>query len=118
MRLGLGDQVLAAAEADFEPDLGRRRGEQRARVERPGRRQRDGEARQRLVDQKLAAGTQPAAAAAAIEEEAPARGFSRRFSGAHRAGGGAQKTDFSRSTRSVRSHEKPPSFSGLRPKWP
>ncbi len=30
----------------------------------------------------------------------------------------APKARFSSATRSVRSHEKPPSFSGLRPKWP
>ena len=60
MGLGLGGEMLAAAEADLEPDLPARRHEQRpwikeGRIERAGLRECDPEARQQMLDQLLAA---------------------------------------------------------------
>jgi hypothetical protein len=104
----LGGEMLAAAEADLEPDRGRRRGEAAARVERRAAfRQRQGELRQPVLEQAAAAGPQPSAAAAAIEARPVGPVRSAQWS-----------ADFSPSTRSSRSQEKPPSASAGRPKWP
>src|SRR6185437_13649615 len=73
MRRRLGGEMLAAAEADLEPDIVHRRGEQRGGIERARRRQRDGEARQQRVDQALLAGMQLPAASASVEDAATAR---------------------------------------------
>src|SRR6185369_7222172 len=54
MTLRLPGQMLAAAEADLEPALSRRRREQLARIERARLRDRDPEARQQMLEQLLA----------------------------------------------------------------
>jgi hypothetical protein len=105
---GLGREMLAAAEADLQPQRGGRRIEAAAGIEGGaclGKRQ--GERRQPLLEQAAAPRPQPAAVAPAIEVRPLA------------AGGLAQwSADFSPSTRSSRSQEKPPSASAGRPKWP
>ena len=106
MRAGLRGEMLAAAEADLEPERSARVREGRERIARI-----DAQPRQKRADQLVLRRPQPLALAAAVERArgvAPGRGRPVRQDSAER----------SVSTRSVRSHEKPPSASGLRPKWP
>ncbi len=65
---GLGQEMLAGAEADFEPGLRDRRGEQGQRIER-GRllRHGDADARQPGIDRRLARGAQRPAEPAAVK---------------------------------------------------
>ena len=116
IRIGarLGGEVLAGAETDLEPDVAHRPVEQDARIERPVARQRDREMRQKIGDEPLPTRAQRTALPAA--EEATLRLV---------AGGPAGRRSLaqenaatSSSTKSRRSHEKPPSGSGGRPKWP
>src|SRR6516162_8711842 len=107
MRRGLGGQVLAGAEADLEPDPIHWGRKERLGRERARGRQRETQAREQPLPERLLAGPQLAAAAAAIDEAL-----------LRRRGFGAQKARRNSSTRSSRSHEKPPSGSGLRPKCP
>lgn len=104
MKRSLGRQVLAAAEADFEPELARRRFEDRGGVEQAFGRQADGQCLQSAPDQFRFASPQSTAAPAAIDSSGRRRGQAR--------------ADFRLATRSVRSQENPPSASGWRPKWP
>src|SRR5690349_20639528 len=107
MRCGLRREMLARAEADLERDRVDWAIEDRSGGQRSGRRERDAEARETPLPQRLLTRPQLAATAAAIDEALRAR-----------LGVGAQKARRSSSTRSSRSHEKPPSGSGARPKWP
>src|SRR5262249_40310296 len=98
-------KMLAAAEADLEGELLRLR-KNRREIERA--RGRDTERRKPGVEERLLTRTQRLADAAAIEPLAP-----------HiRVVGDQWKWRFSPGTRSVFSHENPPSASGARPKWP
>lgn len=109
---GLGGQMLAAAEADFEPERPLRRGEQAVRVEPPARgRQRQAQARQQ-VRQPAPLGRPERPAQPASVQDAPGRGAAG-FRVLAQA-----KADRMSLTRSSRSQENPPSASGLRPKWP
>ena len=107
---GLGRQVFPGAETDLEPDFGNRALESAFEVEGCARGwELQAQPGQQGLDQRLAAGTQFVAAAPAV----PAKRFVTDI--------GAQvapKADFRSSTRSMLSHEKPPSASGARPKWP
>ena len=106
MRAGLRGEMLAAAEADLEPERSARVRERRERIARI-----DAQPRQKRAEQLVLRRPQPLALAAAVERArgvALGRGRPVRQDSAER----------SVSTRSVRSHEKPPSASGLRPKWP
>lgn len=109
--LGLSGKMFAAAEPDFEPKILNRAGKQGLHVHGLiiGR-QLQPKARQEIVDQGLAAGTQFVPPPPAVEPR-----FVLNISV---AGQLAPKADFKSSTRSVRSQEKPPSSSGERPKWP
>ena len=117
----LRDQMLAAAEADLEPDFARRKCEQG--LARGERRDIHFEPRQQLRDEARVMGAQRLAPAAAINSAAPVRaglggvGFAARR---ERRQDGSR--DYARprncSARSVFSQEKPPSASGVRPKWP
>jgi hypothetical protein len=100
-------QMLAGAEADLEPDRLDRAIEQPTRIDRPLARQFDPQPRQQRVE-KLALSRAELAAATAAVQERPARAVA----------GIAQNTARSCGTRSRRSHEKPPSASGARPKCP
>ena len=107
-------QVLAGAEADLEPDVAHRPVEQGGRIERPVAGQRDREMRQKIGDEPLPTRAQRTALSAA--EEATLR-----LVAGGRADGRSlaqENAAASSSTRSRRSHEKPPSGSGGRPKWP
>ncbi len=98
MGLDLGQRVLAAAEADFQPQL--RRGWRRGGIG-------EGQARQRRVQQKLLARAQPVATRAPIQPV-------RRWLDAQRP-----NADFRPGTRSVFSQVKLSfTWSGSRPKWP
>ena len=110
MSLRLGDQMLAAAEADLEPKLARLERKQR----RSGfeRRRIDLKRRQALGDQARMMRAQRLALAA------PVKGAARlRFADAVPATA-LTRAQRSWSARSVFSQEKPPSASGSRPKWP
>lgn len=104
MGLGLGEQMLAAAEADLQPDFAWAFREQRAGV--GDWRRSDLQPRQTLGDQRGMMGAERLAAAAPIE------GAPRCF------GAGVRQETRPRnlSPRSVFSQEKPPSESGWRPK--
>ena len=114
-RIGLRDmrQMLAAAEADLEPERPAV-GEERLERERPplrvlgGRDAGEPQPRQELGEQPLLARLQPLAVPAPVELAPGARALR---AGAHTARRSA-------SPRSVRSQEKPPSLSGARPKCP
>ena len=111
MALGLRGEMLAAAEADLEPDLLRRRRKEAARIDRRARFEGESDPRQDLVQKPPGFGTQPGALAPAVEE--PPIG---------RVGGCRPRAQLkarrSSAARSVRSHEKPPSSSAARPKCP
>jgi hypothetical protein len=99
-------EVLARAEADLEPHLRGRVGEEGARVE-AGRRcvlEIDQKLGQQPLDQGLTRRPRRLAAAPAVEGLAPPPV--------------AQSAPRIASARSVFSQEKPPSGSGARPKWP
>jgi hypothetical protein len=103
--LGLPGDMLAGAEADLEPKRGRR--QRLAGIEQ--------QARQQFVDEPALAGTQAPADTPAIEVAPPGG----QVAGGRGSAGVAQwKAAVRSSTRSSRSQEKPPSASGLRPKWP
>jgi hypothetical protein len=113
----LGDEMLAAAEADLEPDFPRREREQRGAI--ADRRWIDLEPRQAFFDQRSMIGPQRLAAAAPVER-APRRIL---VDARARLIGVRLRTDQetrprNELARSVFSQEKPPSASGLRPKWP
>jgi hypothetical protein len=109
----LGREMLAAAEADLQPDRGRRRREAALRIERRAAfGQPQGELRQAVLEQAAASRPQPAAVAAAIEVRPRLRVRVPLLRVAQ------WSADFSPSTRSSRSQEKPPSASAGRPKWP
>ncbi len=109
-------EMLAAAEADFEPQPRGHRAERRGKIERRA----DFAGRETVFEQGGLPGTQLAPAPPAVGMERAPGEFPRRpirfvrFGSAQRA----PKADFRSATRSVFSQEKPPSFSGLRPKWP
>ena len=105
MRFGLRQQMLAAAEADLEPDFFWRKWKQRRDVAKRGRV--DLKPRQALGDQAGVISAQRLAAAAPIER-AP-----RRFVDARQ-----ETRPRNWLERSVFSQVKPPSASGWRPKWP
>ena len=105
MRAGLRGEMLAAAEADLEPERSARVREGRERIARI-----DAQPRQKRAEQLVLRRPQPLALAAAVER---ARGVARPGRPVRQ-----DSAERSVSTRSVRSHEKPPSASGLRPKWP
>jgi hypothetical protein len=105
MRARLRQQMFATTKADFEPDFAGDEGEKSSGVgDRPGR---DFKLRQAVFDQPGVVGPQRLAAAAPIER-------------APRAFVVAVQETRPRNwlARSVFSQEKPPSASGLRPKWP
>jgi hypothetical protein len=116
MPRGLPGEMLAAAEADLEPDIGGRSWEQGREIEplaRPGRR--DAQLRQEMGEQPLLAGSKTPAAPPSIELQPLGL-----FLSGHRHGrlDLAQTARSKGSTRSSFSQEKPPSGSGARPKWP
>ena len=105
----LGDGMLAAAEADFQPDFCYGRGEGCGGVFRCC--QRESEAREGQVQQAFLAGAELVAARPAIQA------VGRRFD----VEGQRQrpKAAFRVGTKSVRSQVNVPNFSsGVRPKWP
>jgi hypothetical protein len=108
MGRGLGCQVLAAAEADLEPEVVDGRAEERARIERAALRQGDPDRGQQMLEERGLPGAKRPAAAPAVD---PAL---------RRLGQGSlrQKARLRFGARSVFSQEKPPSASGGRPKWP
>jgi hypothetical protein len=106
MGAGLRQQVFAAAKADLEPDFARDEREEAGGAR--DRARRDVEPGQKLFDQRGVIGPQRLAAAAPVKR-AP-RAF---------AIVAVQETrPRNWLARSVFSQEKPPSASGLRPKWP
>jgi len=106
IRLDLRCRVLAAAEADFQPQPGRRRGEAGLGSRRIGHRQ----PRQHGLHQRDLARPQLVPARPTIQA------VGRRALGGR---GQRPKADFSTGTRSVRSQVNVPvSGSGSRPKWP
>ena len=135
MLRGFGDQMLAAAEAAFQPDLVDTI-EQRAQIGRRGRGQIEPEPRQQRVHQRGLALAQRMALAPAEEgagwfrfahdADNSWRRTQKRRCPAMRPGIAKQLLNdtayfsalFSWLTRLVCSQEKPPSFSGARPKWP
>jgi len=107
---GLGRQVLACTEADFQPDIRAGRTEPRTQSVLSLQAFRvDSKLRQQAVNQSLATEAQLFAVPSAI----PARVGIFRC-----ADQDAPKADFRSAAMSVRSQEKPPSSSGMRPKWP
>jgi hypothetical protein len=110
LRSGLRSQMLAGTESKLEPDRFDWRVEQSAGLEPSDFRQVEAQiGKQRRQDLALS-GPQLAAAAAAIEDP---------LAGCVRIGGlRPQNAALSSFTRSSRSQEKPPSASGVRPKWP
>jgi hypothetical protein len=115
LRMGrrLGREVLAAAEADLQPEAavaGKVGGE----VDLPLRRDRQAQARQTLGQQALAPGAEPMPRAPAVEQALADRVLLAAIlaQGAPRPQNAPRKA----STRSVRSQENPPSGSGGRPK--
>jgi hypothetical protein len=107
----LGERMLAAAEADFQPEFAQPRREGGARVGRlfGGKRQ----ARQRQVEQPDLARPQGMAAGAAIQS------VGWRLEAFRDCRAQRPNAAFSAGTRSVRSQVKVPfSSSGSRPKWP
>jgi hypothetical protein len=116
MRRRLGDQMLAAAKADFEPDFAWGERKQRRAIE--PRRRADFQPRQQVPDQRRLAAAQGLAMGPAIER-APLAGIRTGSGRGFVFSCGDQETRRLKSpARSVRSQEKPPSASGLRPKWP
>ena len=131
----LRDQMLGAAEADLEPDVVDRRPETAPRDRRRRRAEIEREARQQRLEQRRLPRAQRMSLAPAEEG---ALGFGVVVVGSSRfvkhndeqmAGqarpfapieviGFDQNAFLSCAARSVRSQEKPPSFSGARPKWP
>lgn len=111
MRRCLLGKVLAGAEADLEPKLGRRNGEEALRIETALLREIDPQLGQQRREEIALAGPQAPAAAPAVEDAPPCVGTRlRRIRQA--------KAERRLGTRSTRSQEKPPSASGWRPKWP
>ena len=107
MGRGLPGQMLAAAEADLEPDILDVSVEQLPRiVERPGF---GADSGQNRLDQPRLTGAQRRSLAPAVELAPPLRMV---------AGGLQASARRSSSDRSTRSQENPPSASGGRPKWP
>ncbi len=106
MGLRLGGEMLAAAIADLQPDLVTRGVEERGGVKPARFRQGEGQPRQEIVPKRLLAGPQRSSAAPAIERPMILWRV------------GQAKAERSAGTRSSFSQEKPPSASGLRPKWP
>ena len=112
-RPGLRQQMFRPAKADLQPDFVRREREQSAAI--ADLRAADLEPRQKLGDQARLMGPQPSAPAAPVERAA--RRIAGRLALLRRAADQATRPR-SWLTRSVFSHEKPPSASGGRPKCP
>ena len=113
MGAGLRRQVLAGAEAHFQPNVGHRSVKNGRQVEPAAAfRRRHPQARQQVPQQFLPALAQPVAAPPAVPAGPVVAGL--------RAAAGQlpPKMDLRSSTSPVRSQEKPPSESGGRPKWP
>ena len=108
MVLGQLREMLATTETDLEPNRGACGTEECSDVEVTRCREVYRQPRQQFVDEGLLSRTQGPPAAAAEDLMTPLR----------LAAGYAQKERRSSSTRSSLSHEKPPSGSGRRPKWP
>jgi hypothetical protein len=112
----LCDEMLAAAEADLDPDLARRKREQRAAFDRgfcP-----DFKLRQPALDERRMVTSKRLAMRASIERTPPAlrqAGALCTFLSVWR---NQEAKRLKSSARSIFSQEKPPSASGLRPKWP
>src|SRR5579883_1792486 len=115
MRQGLGDQMLAAAKADFEPDLAGLERKKRRAIK--PRRDAHFDLRQQFTQQRCVMAAQGLAMRPSIND-APLAGLAggRRIIVVVQRDQAARRLKFS--TRSVFSQEKPPSASGLRPKWP
>ena len=114
--LRLLNEMLACAEPDLQPHFARRRGE---RTPRRQRLRRNRKQRQRFGEQTLLARAKRLAAAASIEPASrrrPVASADSQSSASQWAAGQARARSVS--ARSVFSHEKPPSASGARPKWP
>ena len=105
---GVGGQMVAPAEADLEPDVIDRRGEQRRQRGRRRRGEVDGEGRVGVGHEAAAAGGKGLALPPAVEPPSLLAVHAQTQRRALR----------SVSARSVFSHEKPPSSSAGRPKWP
>lgn len=106
--LGQAREMLAAAETDLEPNRGACDTEECSDVEVTRCRKIYCQSRQQFVDEGFLPGTQGPPATAAEDLVMPPR----------LAAPYAQNARRSSSTRSSLSHEKPPSGSGGRPKWP
>ncbi len=107
--------MLGAAKTDLEPYLARRERKQRAAIANGPLL--DFEFRQTLLDQTRMIGAQLLAAAASVKR-APRRVGGRFLPGGLRRNTNQETRPRNWLTRSVFSHEKPPSASGGRPKWP
>jgi hypothetical protein len=108
MLLGQMSEMLTTAETDLEPNRGSRGTTESIRIELTRCRDVYRQPRQQLVDEGLLSGTQRPSATTAENLMAPLR----------LGTGYPQKARRNSSTRSSLSHEKPPSGSGRRPKWP
>ena len=108
MLLGQLRDMLTTAEPDLEPNRGSRGTKEGIRVEVTRCREVYRQPRQQFADKRLLSRTQSPPAAAAEDLVALLR-LGARY---------PQKARRSSSTRSNLSHEKPPSGSGRRPKWP
>jgi hypothetical protein len=108
MLLGQLREMLAAAETDLEPNRAAGVTEVGGDVEATRWRMIYRQPWQQFVDEGLLSRTQSPPAAAAEDLRASLR----------LGAGYAQKARRNSSTRSSLSHEKPPSASGRRPKWP
>ena len=113
--LYLPEEMLAAAEADFQPHILRGRPEQRREWLRRGPVEIQFQARQCCSQQVLLAGGKSATDVTTIDEPAL---YYRLARIGPAVGCNQLSASLIGSTRSSFSQEKPPSASGLRPKWP